>query len=313
MSSIYHSVFQQYAGNIKTSQPKGEISLFEFIGKTQSGWDITAVFASIRATIDKAARHELKAKLPHFTPAVIVSTHRRKDCITRFTGLMQIDLDGMTPEAAHLIKDMIFETIPAIAAAFISPSGNGVKALVKIPVCESVDEYKRYQRAFNLYALIPLGLGQFYDPSTENAVLPMYASFDPNVLSRMNPDRWFLQYEGKDALIKMKPVVNYPKIKATTAGGFLEYIRQRIAAIQAPHHPELYGLCCWLGGKLVSEGWHDYEHNPTEQEIRTAVFDAIAAHPYMGKPNQPHQKSAQEGITWGKQNPLARTTRFTKP
>lgn len=304
MSSIYHSVFQQYAGNIKTSQPKGEISLFEFIGKTQSGWDITAFFATIRATTDKAARQELKAKLPYFTPAVIVSTHRRKECITRFTGLMQIDLDGMTPEAAPLIKDLIFETIPAIAAAFISPSGNGVKALVKIPVCETLDEYKRYQRAFNLYALIPLGLGQFYDPIMENAVQAMYASFDPNVLSRMTPDRWFLQYEGKDALIKMKPVVNYPKIKATTAGGFLEYIRQRIAAIQAPHHFELRKFCRTIGGKLAHPTWHDYYDNPTEQEIRTAVFDAIAAHPYMGKPNTNYQKNAQLFIDFGKQQPL---------
>lgn len=304
--------FQRYTGSIQSSCPAGFISFIEFIGNTQTGWKNPEAFAAIRAATaagNTEVKSRLKSILPHFTPAVVVKGPRRLSNIERFTGLMQIDLDGLTKEAAPVVRDLIFEGCPAVVAAFISPSGEGVKGLLAIPPPEptAVDDYKAYHRAFKKYFLLQHGLADFSDRAPENPVLPMYASYDKEVRYRMNHERWYLKHHGRDELVKVKQIVIRPPQETYTRLPFLDGIRRRIEGIQAPHHTEMLPYLYNLGGIIAAEDFKEWPYNPTEAEVRTAVNDAIMAHPYMGTNDTPSRlKSAQDTITAGMMKPKPR-------
>jgi hypothetical protein len=75
---------------------------------------------------DKA--DSLKRKLPAFTISATFKERRKKDDIDSYTGLLHLDYDKL--DNAHELKAQVME-MPFTYAAFISPSGNGVKVIVK--------------------------------------------------------------------------------------------------------------------------------------------------------------------------------------
>ena len=87
---------------------------------------------SIRSTKDKTERNELKKKLPALCFSGIFN--KRKDsALTEHSGLICLDFDGyektklLLEHKERLTKDQY------VYSVFISPSGNGLKVLVKIP------------------------------------------------------------------------------------------------------------------------------------------------------------------------------------
>ena len=80
------------------------------------------------------ARHEAsKKKLPCFTASGTFSRRAAKNLIAH-SGLIQLDLDGKdNPDWS--VEDMreIVEADPHTRFAAISPSGDGIKALIRIP------------------------------------------------------------------------------------------------------------------------------------------------------------------------------------
>ena len=98
----------------------------------------------IRKETDKANRNELKKELP----AVCFSGHfnKRSDAaIQEHSGFICLDFDGyaskkdMKDERTRLAKDRY------VYSVFTSPSGNGLKALVRIP--QDIDNHISYFNA----------------------------------------------------------------------------------------------------------------------------------------------------------------------
>ena len=96
---------------------------------------------SIRSEKDKPQRNELKKLLP----AICFSgtfTKRNDTSLTEHSGLICLDFDGypkmkdMLEEKERLSKNRY------IYSVFISPSGNGLKALVKVP--QDADNHINY-------------------------------------------------------------------------------------------------------------------------------------------------------------------------
>ena len=89
--------------------------------------------------VDKA--NSLKRKLPAFTISATFKERRKKDDIDSYTGLLHLDYDKLVN--AQEVKDQVME-MPFTYAAFISPSGNGVKVIVK-----SDNDLSTHTEAFN--------------------------------------------------------------------------------------------------------------------------------------------------------------------
>lgn len=83
------------------------------------------------ATKNKNAYRKFKGRqLPAFTPAGVFSRRNRKGLVSH-SGLLVLDYDGIETENLAHIKALATE-VTHTAAAFISPSGNGIKVLVVV-------------------------------------------------------------------------------------------------------------------------------------------------------------------------------------
>ena len=57
------------------------------------------------------------------------------------SGLITLDFDKMSPDGVKELKDSVCD-LPFVYSAFISPSGNGLKVLVRIP--KDAENHKKY-------------------------------------------------------------------------------------------------------------------------------------------------------------------------
>ena len=91
---------------------------------------------------------KIKSNLPCMTISATFKERRKKDYVDSYTGLLHLDYDKL--ENAEEVKTNLI-SIPYTYSAFISPSGNGVKVLVK-----SDNAMSSHEVAFN-------SLREYYD------------------------------------------------------------------------------------------------------------------------------------------------------
>tara|TARA_R100000951_G_scaffold70630_1_gene59553 strand:- start:3862 stop:6255 length:2394 start_codon:yes stop_codon:yes gene_type:complete len=136
----------------------------------------------IRLEKDKSQRNELKKLLPAICFSGIF-TKRNDNSITEHSGLICLDFDGypkkkdMLEEKERLSKDNF------IYSVFISPSGNGLKALVKIP--QDVDNHVNYFNSLESHFN-----SEYFDKTCKNLSRVCYESYDPLVYVNTNSSVW---------------------------------------------------------------------------------------------------------------------------
>jgi hypothetical protein len=130
-----------------------------------------ALISQIRTTTDKAERSDLKKELP----SICFSgefTKRNDQSIVQHSGLVCLDFDGYANRKELIAAKEGFQKDEYTYSVFISPSGAGLKVLVKIP--PQPEKHKDY---FN-------GLRQYYndehfDTTSKNLSRVCYESYDP--------------------------------------------------------------------------------------------------------------------------------------
>ena len=125
----------------------------------------------IRTTKNKDERNKLKSKLPCILFAGEFQ-ERSKKGLVKHSGLMVLDFDDVSDEN---YKETIVK-IPNVVACFVSPSGkSGLKAVVKIPVCDEKEHtryYKRFVKDYNL---------KFVDIASNDVSRVCYESYDSDI------------------------------------------------------------------------------------------------------------------------------------
>ena len=125
----------------------------------------------IRAEKNKAQRNELKKKLPAICFSGVFNK-RLDSAIIEHSGLMCLDFDGhekrkeLLEHKERLTKDRY------VYSVFISPSGNGLKVLVKIPPI--ADKHVSYFNSLMKYFDSP-----YFDKMCKNVSRVCYESYDP--------------------------------------------------------------------------------------------------------------------------------------
>ena len=126
-----------------------------------------------KSKIDKIRKgdKELKKKLPCITFAGTFS-HRAKKGLIEHSGLMVLDFDKVTNPKEY--KDILKKNKHFILL-FISPSGDGVKGVIKLNKC-SADEhakvFKAFEKEFNL---------DYLDAGGSNIDRVCFESYDPDI------------------------------------------------------------------------------------------------------------------------------------
>ncbi|MBS3739502.1 MAG: hypothetical protein KGY51_11010 [Psychroflexus sp.] len=126
----------------------------------------------------KTGDEKYKKNLPGFCFSGVFST-RAKVGLKKHSGLLVLDFDGFkSNKDAKDYKDSICD-LPYVFSAFISPSGKGVKALVKIPPIPQ--DHEKYYNA--IYKHIN---SDYLDPSGKDVGRFCFESYDPDIY--VNPD-----------------------------------------------------------------------------------------------------------------------------
>ena len=136
----------------------------------------------IRSEKNKEVRQELKKNLP----AICFSgtfNKRNDDSLIEHSGFICLDFDGyktkkdMMSEKERLSKDRY------VYSVFVSPSGNGLKAIVKIP--KEPQNHKNYFMSLDKYFN-----SQYFDKTSKNVSRVCYESYDPLIHINSNSHLW---------------------------------------------------------------------------------------------------------------------------
>jgi len=136
----------------------------------------------IRLEKNKSERNELKKQLP----AICFSgqfTKRADNSLSQHSGLICLDFDGYQKQK-ELLQDK--ETISKnkyVYSIFISPSGNGLKVLVKIP--EDAENHTNYFNSLDKHFN-----SAYFDKTSKNISRVCYESYDPLIFINENSSIW---------------------------------------------------------------------------------------------------------------------------
>lgn len=145
------------------------------------------IVLKVRAEKDKKKRNEIKKELP----SICFSGKFKKradESIINHSGLICLDFDGfknhkeMISFRTRLMKDRY------VMSVFTSPSGDGLKCIVKIP--QDIDRHKNF-----FYALQKHFSSQHFDVTSSNISRVCYESYDPMIYINMDSAVWTDQGE----------------------------------------------------------------------------------------------------------------------
>jgi hypothetical protein len=302
MSSVK---FPYYSGNIKFKECLGLVDLDYFIQAIKNPKpEFKELFDKIELATnakDTKLKRKLKQGLYSFTPSVIIpyGKGRAYFYIKSFTGLMQIDFDGIeTVKKAIILKNTIFNNEPEIVCAFLSPSRKGVKCLMRIETPKDIDHYKAMHKAmaneFKKYG--------YLDESTKNAVLPMFLSYDKAIAYREfeNAEIWTVTDYSKPVYVRLND--NPTTSNITTENKDFNYkkviriIKNRFSNIIDSGHPQVVSASLILGSR-VGAGYID------KNEALSLLIDLIETNNYLQKNAKGYINTAEWSFKKGINNP----------
>jgi len=232
----------------------------------------------VRMENDPDKNRELKKKLPCILFSGTFSKRNDQSCIEH-SGYAIMDFDKL--KNPSLLRDNL-KSKPYIKAVFFSPSGTGIKAVVKMPADKA--KHKGHYNA--LLRLFPEA-----DPTSRNLSRICYESIDPEIY--VNPDA--IEFTEYDEVVEQKPVQS-SKVAYTTDYSKLDIAAKMIR--NAPDGEKHYTLLKasklvggWIGAGLVEDfiGYSVLEH-----EIgKRSVSDMEAA-----------KKTIVDGLNHGKMFPI---------
>lgn len=137
---------------------------------------------AIRQEQDKEKRNELKKSLP----AILFSgefKQRNSDGLIKHSGLMCLDFDGFTSVEEMEDYRAIVQKNKYVYLCFISPSGNGLKAVIKVKddltKVTHPKVFSQFQKEFNY---------NYFDLHNSNVDRVCYESYDPNIFVNENAE-----------------------------------------------------------------------------------------------------------------------------
>jgi hypothetical protein len=293
------TLISYYSGNIKDSVPRGRTTLERLIkGIQRPKPHIMRQLELLKNERDPEKRTEIKHSLFQFTPAVTIKEGfgRKYANIEAFTGLLPLDFDKLPDEQfARELKQALFDTYPFIVAAWLSSSGKGVRAFVKIPVVKEVGQYVLHYNAIEREMKDLRG----FDTAVKNAVLPLFISHDPLILYRDLPETETFA----DTYIKPRPKPRpyTPTLTGQDKTRHFSQITSAFRKIADNGHPQLRAASAVAGGK-VGAGYISH------MEAMQHIEGLIRSNPYLSAYGeakiQIYLRTAQEMVRKGSLSPL---------
>lgn len=170
--------------NIYQTIPKGDTSIYKvFEGIKNGKWK--KEIEMVRFAVSEVEQNKLKKDLPCISVSGTFSERNGKSLKT-YSGLIQIDFDKV-PNPVELISRLKNDRF--ILAAFVSPTGTGVKAIVKSQ--PEKQQHKQNFQALEKYFLDTYRLS--IDSKCKDICRQMFVSYDPHIYINLQGDLFHLQ------------------------------------------------------------------------------------------------------------------------
>ena len=163
------------------------------------------IVKKIRAEKDKEVRNELKKLLP----AICFSgkfTKRNDNSIGEHSGLICLDFDGYKTNKELLQEKEKLSKNKYVFAVFISPSGMGLKALIKIP--KEIENHKKYFNSLQKFLD-----SAYFDTTSKNISRVCYESYDPLIHINSTSSVWDKIEETE--FVEVNKIIDKPTIPIT--------------------------------------------------------------------------------------------------
>ena len=289
--------FFYYPANVHIPTPLGRVNFAQFLKANKKPKDeIISLFSQIEEATKKGdleLKGKLKEKLFYFTPCVETDgIGRCYSNIRGFTGLMVLDFDKL--DNAPEFKQFLFDNLKCVVAAYLSPSKKGCKFIVRIPKCQTIDEFKSYFYGLGYY----MEKYEGFDPSTQNCILPLYLSYDPELLYREDAEVWdikgekldeFKVFEGEIEVLEDVSEDDRKKVRSIIK-------RSMDKIVDSAHY--IVRSTSLSGGGYVASGYY------TQEEMEQMIFDMIEKNEYCKKNLRGYKQTAREMIAKGMKSPL---------
>lgn len=297
--SYLQAILQYYPASVYETSPIGCCTLLQMINSIKSPKpEMLTLFKKIeQASKDKDVKlkAELKSKLYYFTPPCTTDGKGRKyENIVRFNGLLILDFDGLTEETAISLKQFLFNEYKFIIASFLSSSKRGVKCIVRIPVVNTVDEFKAY--FYGLAVKMQWIIG--FDGSSQNCALPNYLTYDRDILFREDADEWVgMGYkEDEFKITEKREPIELENVTEEDRQYIISNLQKAVDKIVDSGHfiirsvaVTLFGYC---GGNYF-----------TEDEVQDILFGMIDNNAYLSQKANVYKRTALD-MKLGMNNPL---------
>ena len=173
--TCYKSLFNPKAGDFVIPVEKAFSRIKNGSSKT--------LLEKIRNTKDKDEKNKLKQQLPCYLFAGTFSA-RNDNSLIEHAGLIALDFDGFPDQETFNTWRDTLTADDYTMAVFTSPSGDGLKSIVKIPKCDR-DEHKLYFVALEKYFDC-----EYFDTSCKNISRACYESFDSEIYINYDSAIW---------------------------------------------------------------------------------------------------------------------------
>ena len=290
--------FQYFGAKIWEARPLGELTLRQFLdvhkNPKQSTVECIDLIKEASKNGDLKRKDSLKQNnLYSFVPSVkLDGSGRGLVNIIDYNPIMMVEFDKISH--ALELKERLFKNLKSVIASWISPSGSGVKLLIRIPKPKSVEEYKQYYCGLAYY------LSQYdgFDGVNFNIVLPLFLSYDRDILIREDAEEW-TQRGGKiNAFQVYKGEFEVPEnINDEIKDKIVEKISFLVNQIDDNAHPRIRSISTVFGG-LCSQYGFDIE------EADGLLCYLIENNIYMQKNIRGYCKTAKEFLRKGYLSPL---------
>ncbi|WP_395061972.1 VapE domain-containing protein [Flavobacterium sp.] len=247
------------------------------------------------------AYNKAKKSLPAFTPSGKFVGGRKLEFLTEYSKFIILDIDKLSAadlqNAKHLANQSEFTF-----ASFVSPSGNGLKILVKIdtPKTEHKETFLKVQAHYE--SILKLEI----DKSGKDLTRLCFYSWDENLYH--NPDaKTFVTL----SVVEMPLVDEAPKQKTATDNVYLDYdaiynhcvnfTEKKVQYVNGSRNVFVHQLACNLNRKGVSLqqalGYILTDFGYDEKEVTQAIHSAYGNIHEFGKSeqkqttNKPKEKS----------------------
>lgn len=290
--------FQYFPSQVWKPEPLGSLTLRQFLNSIKNPKDSTLeVFKKIEkaaAEGDLKTKDYLKQNFLYYTnPSIITNGLGRKyEDIVQLNPIMTCEFDKI--DYAEELKQFLFERIDSCIAAWLSPSRRGLKLLIRIPAPKSIEEYKEY------YCGMAYHLEKYnnFDGVNFNIALPLFISYDENILIREDAKEWTIRGGKMNAFKVLEGEFEVPHdINEEDKEEVKKIIERCFNKIVDSGHPAVVSYSSLLGGYVASQ-YISYD------EAVDFAFELIQNNEYLSKGVKGYQKTSAEMIRRGMNSPV---------